>query len=91
MMPEHFLAPQAGPAAEIKNALDGNSQISQIREDKIGQSAAARAVGRANGIIQAVLRQCSGSGDSINQFNGSPWYDATNNPKGIGGNPTPPQ
>jgi hypothetical protein len=39
--------------------------------------------GRAWNLISDVVRQCSGSGRSINKVNGTPWYDVTNNPNGI--------
>jgi hypothetical protein len=39
--------------------------------------------GRAWGLLSSVLRQCTGSGDSIDPTNGQPWFHATNNPNGI--------
>ena len=42
-----------------------------------------QASGRAWGFAQATLRQCTGSGDSIDVVTGAPWFDKVNNPNGI--------
>ncbi|MDP2339878.1 MAG: hypothetical protein Q8O67_02885 [Deltaproteobacteria bacterium] len=42
-----------------------------------------QAAGRAWGFIQSTLRQCTGSGDSIDVVTGSPWFHKTNNPNGV--------
>lgn len=39
--------------------------------------------GRAWGFVSSIVRQCTGSGDSVNPVDGSPWYDAVNNPNGV--------
>jgi hypothetical protein len=39
--------------------------------------------GRAWGFLQSVMRQCTGSGDSINRRDGSPWWHPTTNANGI--------
>jgi hypothetical protein len=42
--------------------------------------------GRAWGFVSSVVRQCTGSGDSIDSTNGQPWQSGTN-PNGIKCNP----
>jgi hypothetical protein len=39
--------------------------------------------GRAWGFAQAVLRQCTGSGNAINPVDGTPWWHPTNNVNGV--------
>ncbi|MDP2346054.1 MAG: hypothetical protein Q8O67_34270 [Deltaproteobacteria bacterium] len=39
--------------------------------------------GRAFGFVSSIMRQCTGSGDSINPLTGDPWFDVTNNPNGV--------
>ena len=39
--------------------------------------------GRAMGFLQSIVRQCTGSGASVNPATGSPFYHATNNPNGV--------
>jgi hypothetical protein len=39
--------------------------------------------GRAWAVLQAVVRQCTGSGSSINVVDGTPWWHPTRNPNGV--------
>lgn len=43
--------------------------------------------GRAWGFMSTILRQCTGSGDSINPKTGDPWFENTDNPNGVKCNP----
>ncbi len=60
----------------------GAGQGDLSRKNSSWTNYGVRHSGRAWGFVESILRHCSGSGDSIDPNNGSPWQSASN-PNGI--------